>query len=95
MIFISFCSQNAEIATRGDRNETLYIFNIFLIVFCVPENNTVLWTIGSGVRINHSVGTIAPLGMKKGEEQKWGGKKKEDRLFSLGKKNHIFIFEIV
>lgn len=64
VIFISFRSQNAEIATSGDGNETLHIFNVFLIVFCVPKDNTVLRTIGSGIRINHSIWTIAPLGME-------------------------------
>lgn len=64
VIFISFRSQNAEIATGGDGNETLHIFNVFLIVFCVPKDNTVLRTIGSGIRINHSIWTIAPLGME-------------------------------
>lgn len=76
MILISFCSQNAEISTRGDRNEALHIFNVFLTVFCVPEHNTVFGTIGSGVRINHCVGTVAPLGMETGEAHTWGGKKR-------------------
>ena len=91
VIFISLCSQNAEVTTRGDRNETLHIFNVFLIVFGIPEHNTVLGTIRSGVRINHSVGTIAPLGMETGKARKWGGKKKKDWLVR-GRKITLFLF---
>lgn len=85
MIFISFCSQNAEIPTGGNRNETLYIFNIFLIVFRIPKDNTILWTIRSGISIYHSIGAITPLGRK--ERAKGQNRREEEREREKGEKN--------
>lgn len=85
MIFISFRSQNAEISTGSNRNETLHIFNIFLIVFCIPKDNTILWTIRSGISIYYSIGTITPLGRKEGA--KGQNRREEEREREKEEKN--------
>lgn len=85
MIFISFGSQNAEISTGSNRNETLYVFNIFLIVFRIPKDNTILWTIRSGISIHYSIGAITPLGRK--EEAKSRDRREEGREREKEEKN--------
>lgn len=90
MIFISFCSQNAEISTGSNRKETLHIFHIFLIVFCIPKDNTILWTIRSGISINYSIWTIAPLGRKEDAKNRREEERERERkrqYLTRGKKN--------
>ena len=35
-----------------------------LVVFGVPEDDAVLWTVGFGEGVDHSVGAVAPLQWK-------------------------------